>query len=670
MKKWIMILLVAIMLVPTTALPASAASTTTTAKADQDVLVLTRNSNKVTLNGKAGKLAQPLAEKKGVTYVPARSLADQIYAKVSYDAKKKEYTIKNEVTDIRLTVGRKNYSVNGTVYQGNAAYVEKGTLMVPLQLYVMNFGLKMDTNSKAKTITLMWNVLPVAKFAVTPTEVYAQQTPVSYKSMAYHPKGLSIVDERWEGNLEIFDQAGEAKITHWVQDAKGVWSEPYTVSITVRPPNQPPVANFVTDKTSYKIGEWINYSDLSTDDENRITNVSWVNREDGFFQAGEQTVSIIVTDAHGEVSEYSQKIMIEDVVLHTKEQFPIVYSNVGDKIEMNGKAVVDLPTIPYTVNSYHQTLMRSNSPELIKEDGIYYTDTATDKVRFLVHNENSTTVAKRVYVIATNNNAEAAEVYVDNVGVGGPSLYVSSTGKQAVGKFLESRQTMKPSVKIDIPAGESRMLFPEQSANPLNPGYVLTLYGDVHTDSMIQFSVVVVGADEDVIKRLPELPLLNRDGKHIRGTFEMANRSIVVNKPIGEIKERMIVADKVVDSRLSGTDMTNGDTMSNDGNNGALYMMTFTNVLPNTAILINPRGGHYSGAFNVNGQIVYTTAKSILKNANESAILYKTGDVAENVSIVFTPASGSNLPINLLFIPLAGEQPVKAEGEQPIKIGE
>jgi hypothetical protein len=125
-----------------------------------------------------------------------------------------------------------------------------------------------------------------------------------------------------------------------------------------------------------------------------------------------------------------------------------------------------------------------------------------------------------------------------------------------------------------------------------------------------------------------------------------------VNQTIGDVKSRMILADNVVDTRLTGIDKTTGTSVLNMGNYGVLYTIKLSNVQPHTAIAINPRGGHYAGAFTINGKVVYATNTSILRNPNEVGMLYKSGDTVESVDITFTPANGSMLPINLLFLPM------------------
>lgn len=630
----------------------------------EEVLVLRRDSSLLLHNGAEYRMPLPTTVIKGVTYVPARALADRARIAISYDAKTKTYTFTQGKIEVRLTPGKASYTVNGVKRQGSPAIVEKGTLMVPVRQFVQPFGFTMIADPKGREIRLTRMVLPVAAFALTTDHVHAGETEVGYVDQASHPIGLRIVDERWEGRQERFDQPGTYVVTRWVQDETGAWSEPYSVIVNVLPPNQPPRAFFTTDKLTYKMGEWIEYQDLSSDDENRIVETEWIGAENGFFEPGEKTVTLRVTDAHGLTAEYTRTIVITDELLYTKDQFPVVYGKPGDKYTFNGAFVPELPQVSYTIHEYGQTLIRSNSPESIVQDGIYYMDEAAGEIRLMLHHHNRTLGSKRMYVIVTNPNEMPANVYVDRVGIGGPSSYVTTSGKVAVGRYLESRLVYTPSRRTELQPGESRIIIPELSENPLRSEQVITLFADVRTDAAVRFTIVVVGADDDVFARLPELPVLDWDGKHVRGTFERPSRIIVANQLVGGEMARMVLADKVIDPRLNGVDPLTGSVVANDGNYGVLYVVKLNRVMPNTGIVINPRGGHYGGAFTVNGQVVYATSNSILRNPNEAAILYKTGSEVESVEIIFTPAPGSNLPINLLLIPLTpvGSSPADGEG--------
>jgi PKD repeat protein len=523
--------------------------------------------------------------------------------------------------------------------------------MIPLRLVAQSFGLKLTNFPKEKKVELTWESVPVANFSVSNTNPYAQQTEVKYKDQSYHPKGLKIVDERWENNNAIFDQAGVYTVSHWVQDETGVWSEPYTVTIRVKPPNQPPVARFSTLKDTYRIGEYITYNDLSTDDENRIVSREWNNNFPGFFVPGPQTVTLTVTDANGAVNEYSKTITISDEVKYTKEQFDLVYTKVGEKFGIQGSSVLSLPTIPYWINDREQTLIRSNSPESIFEEGITYEDTVTGNVRFLLHNLNKRTKPVKFYVLLTNNNATTATVRLGAKGMAGPNPFVSTVGRAVTGRFLESIQNPSYSYQY-IPPGESRVIFKEYSEKTVMPGDVYSMYADVQMKDKLKFQVIVVDENRNLMKMLPYLKVLPSNDRHIRGTFENANRMMYVNQTIGNEKSRMVLADNFVDTRISGIDKTTNTPVLNMGNYGVLYMLRLSNVQPHTAIVVNPRGGHYAGAFSVNGKVVYTTTNSILLNPNEVGVLYKSGDTQETVTITFTPANGSMLPINLLFLPM------------------
>ncbi|NIK68951.1 stalk domain-containing protein [Paenibacillus sp. BK720] len=624
------------------------------ASSGQNQLILLQKTKQMYHNGKLYMAAQPLTELKGTTYISATAIAGRLGGSVLYDANKKEYVLRSATNELRYAVNKSSYTVNGTraTFTG-APFVQNGSLMIPLRSVLQPFGMTLSTIPAQKKIVLTWTTKPVAKFNIVGGVIYAGQTEVTYGDMSYSPSGAAIVNERWEGKQTVFEAAGTYTVTKWVQDVNGVWSDPYSVTFNVLPPNLPPEARFATDKSYYKMGELIQYNDISTDDENKITKREWVNNAKAFFEPGDQTVTLKVTDVHGLTSEFSQTITITNDSLYTKQEFDQLYTDQGEKFSIDGASVLKLPTQPYTVVSNgQQTFIRSNSPELINDEGIYYQDTANGNVRFLIHNQNNRPNPVKVYIVATNENSTAATVTDERIGLGGPAPYVTQAGKAATANYLLSRTVNPVGTVTTIPAGQSRVVLSPLSSKEVVNGRVITMYADVTTSAPIKFSVIVVDASKDVLQALPQLPILPRDGKHVRGTFEQANRSINVLQTIGDVPSRMILADKVVDTRLSGFDVLTGDAMSNDGNNGALYVLNLWHVKPHTLIALNPRGGHYGGAFLVNNKLVYATNTTILSNANEAGVLYRTGDTEESVSIVFTPASGSNLPINLLFLPL------------------
>jgi PKD repeat protein len=649
MKRRLLQLLVAVLLLCSIPVPVQAEGSTN----GQEKLTLIQGTSQMIHNGVTVLATQPHTAVKGVTYVAARSFMKEIYGTITYETKTRQYVLSNGAVALRFTTGKIPYSLNGAVQSNGigAPYVLKGTLMIPLRTIAANFGLTLTPFPKEKKIELTWDSMPVAKFEITTLNPYAEQTEVFYTDLSYHPRGLKIIDERWENNFTVFEQAGIYEVSHWVQDEAGVWSDAYTVIVTAKPPNQPPVAAFHTEKESYKMGEFINYVDDSTDDENAITGRYWKNNSRGFFVPGPQTITLEVIDANGVVDEISKTITIENETLYTKEEFNLLYTEVGEKFEISGPDVLKLPVMSYLINPQPQTLIRANSPETIVDEGIYYEDVVTGNVRFLVHNYNGRSSAVKVYIIATNENNGVATVKIGATGIGGPNSCVSCVGRAAVGRYLESLLHPQSSY-VQIPAGQSRILVPEFSNKAVAAGDAYSMFTDVVMDKKLKVQVVIVNSARNVFSYLPYLRILPKNDVHIRGTFENANRFMIVNQTIGDVKSRMILADNIVDTRLPGIDMTTNTPVLNAGNYGTLYTVKLNNVQPHTAIVVNPRGGHYGGAFSVNGRVVYTTTNGILSNPNEVGVIYKTGDSVESVNIVFTPAAGMMLPINLLFMPM------------------
>ncbi|MFD0670204.1 stalk domain-containing protein [Cohnella sp. GCM10027633] len=636
------------------AMPATANAAQEAGTNGQELLIVNQGTNVFVHNGWKSWAAQPSVVKKGVTFVAAKTIMKEFYGTVVFDSKTKQYALQSGNVTLRFTANAVQYRANGNAKTApGAPYVQGGTLMVPLKTLATHFGATMSSVGTNR-VELRWSMKPVAKFSVSDLAPYAKETEVSYKDEAYSPRGNRIVDERWENRTATFDEPGAFTVTRWVQDDKGVWSDPYSVVVYVKPENKPPVASFVTDRDTYKMGEYIRYFDRSTDDESKIAKREWTNGKQAFFEPGEQTITLRVTDSHGLTGEYAKTIRILDETLYSEDQFNLRYTPIGDKFAIKGADVLQYRTVGFSAApSGQMTLIRENSPETIVDEGIYYAaSNVSGNVRLMLHNHNKRSTAVQAYVVATNTGAAAANATLGPIGIGGPNLYVSLAGKAAAGKYLDARLKGVAPQRVTIPPGESRVLFPAISANVVDPGDVYSLYADASFDRDVQLRIAYVDAGKDIFAILPGLPVLEMNG-HSRGTFPNADRLMTIDETLGDVKGRLILGDGVFDPRLPGVDETNGAVAANSGNYGVMYTIKLNDVKPHTAIAVNPRGGFYAGAFNVNGRVVYTTSNTIISNSSEACMLYRTGDETESVTIAFTPASGSNLPINLLFMPIA-----------------
>ncbi|RUS48038.1 stalk domain-containing protein [Cohnella sp. AR92] len=627
------------------------ATTIAEAKAGDNKLVLYLDKAKVTLNSVDYTSAQPTVTVKGIAYAPLSTLVARYGYKISYNSATKESIVTANNLEMRWKLNTSAYTLNGvkTSFSGTA-YVLKGSLMVPVRAWANATGSAL-TSTKGQ-ILLAWNSFkkPTADFAVDQAEIYATQTNVTYTSKSQNPD--FITEEQWTGNESMFNEPGTYTITRTVRDTNGEWSAPYSVTINVLPPNQAPVAKFTTDKSVYKIGEPIAYTDLSTDDENAIAKTDWSgNKKPVYFVSGPQLITLLVTDKHGLTSEYSATITISDEVLYTEEQYNQKFTQPGEIYKTDGQGVLNYKLVPYTFSSSNRKLLASNSPENLTKPGLLYRDTVSGDFRLFIYHLNVGNDPLKIYLAATNKSSQVANVSRGASGQAGPNYFGLWTGKLASERFLESSKAGTTSLTTLQP-GETKLIMPELGAQPLKHYDVFSAYADLNSSADVEFTLFAVSStDKAPLETLKTFGNLPRDAKHIRGTFDGADRTINIDQVLGSEPQRVLFGDHVNDPSLDGRDMLNGVYENNWGNFGVVYKMT-VRVKANTLIAANARGGVYSGVFKVNDIPVMVSNTSLLQNKDDVCVLYRTGPYEEFVELYFMTALGSNLPMNILFIPM------------------
>ncbi|MEK4511703.1 copper amine oxidase N-terminal domain-containing protein [Paenibacillus sp. FSL K6-2524] len=614
-------------------------------------LILMMNSNKMYQNGSLFIAGNPMEVKKGVSYVAIRAIVERAGLQLSFDNKTKETIITRGSDELRFQFNKSTYKVNGVVKpMKGTSYSAKNNFMVPLTAITGALNIPYTVDQPGKRVILSLSTNPVASFSVGNKEIVAGETVVQYSTNSYSPSGLEIVEEQWEGREDTFTTPGSYLVTYRVKDSNGQWSNPFSLTLNVVKPHTPPVANFTTDKDTYKMGELINYTDFSTDEENSIKDRVWENKELAFFNPGPTTIRLKVTNKYGLYSTVEKTITITDEVLYTKDEFNKIFTPVGEKYTFDGTVIPSWTKVNYSFTSEPTTLIRSNSPETVYSEGRVYTETATGSTRFMIHHVNSTGKNVKMYVIATNKNTETTRLTQTTMGFGGPSPYATAAGRASVNRYYESLQTGKDYKDVWIAPGESKIVMTELNANPMKPGEVISLYSDLYSDHTLQYDVIMIDANKDPFKTLPTLDLLAAD-VHNRGTYMDANRNIEYNELVGDSPVRLMIADNSTDPFQIGTG-PQGEYQMNSGNFGVVYKIKLYRVAPNTLITFNPRGGRYYGSMMVNGEIVQLSSSGSLSAPNENSVLFRSGDREQTVEFTFTAAPGSNLSVNLLLQPL------------------
>lgn len=418
-------------------------------------------------------------------------------------------------------------------------------------------------------------------------------------------------------------------------------------------PHPVPQAYFETDKASYRIGEPVQFSDLTTDAEGAIATRTWTGKQAAYFEPGDLTVTLTVKDRYGSVSAYNRTIHIEDEVLHTKEAFDLLYTPVGQNIAVDGVGVKTMEALPYSYSTEGPVLLRSTGPETVYEEGILYGDVATGPVRFLLHHKNSSGRKMKLHVIATNAGTETATLTPGPAGAAGPTIAPGQAGKMSLARYLSALASGEADPAIRLEPGQSALLFDDlQSISAIPDGDVVTFTGEASSDAEIRYTVLMTTEGRDPILALPNLPALDPREWIVRGTFPGATRTFDYAEPVGGRMVKLSLTDNAADPFQEGTDGILNTIAMNSGNYGLLYKIKLRKVAPRTLIVFNPRGGMYAGAALVNGQTVTFSHLGAAGIQNEASVLYRTGDAEEEVDIAISPAAGSNLPFCLLFVPM------------------
>lgn len=612
-------------------------------------LILYFNSAKMVQDGITYHAPQPMQVKKGVSYVPIRALVDRVGFKVTYDKKSKETIITKGSNELRFKTDSSKYTVNGvTKEMKGTSFQTKSTFMVPLTAITQALDIQYKVDNVGKRVIMSLETKPIAKFTIGPKEIYAGETTVIYTPQVENAQG-AIIDERWEGREDIFESPGQYIVTYSVQDSTGAWSEPYSQTINVIQPNLPPTAMFETDKSEYKMGELITYTNQSYDDQDKPEDLvyKWENNKYAFFTPGVYTITLTATDKKGLSSTYETTVNITEETLYEEDEFNMLFIPEGEKFSFIGN-VTSRKKVNYDFYDEPSTLIRSNSPETVNKEGIVYRETASGDMRFMIHHVNNLNKNVKMYVIATNKNSTPVTLRQDYLGFAGPSPIATAAGKKSVLNYFASMQDDSKRATITLKPGEQKLVMTELSEVRMKQGHVISLYSDMYSDLPIQFDVVMIDEKSDPLKVLNSLPILNRDGVHNRGTYPNSTRVIRYSELVGADSERLILGDNQDDPNLEGMDPMVGDITHNTGNFGVLYKITLDRVAPDTLISFNPRGGKYSGYAMMNGTIVPIYSLGQVA-PGEQAVLYRTGDYEQKVEILLTAAPGSNLPVNLLF---------------------
>ncbi|MCG8403186.1 MAG: copper amine oxidase N-terminal domain-containing protein [Firmicutes bacterium] len=520
--------------------------------------------------------------------------------------------------------------VDGAVNElQTAPSIRDGVTLVPLRFIVEVFGAEVVWNTADKEITLRQGER-VIRFWPGSSEVVVDGTVHAITGAPVVENGVTLVPLRFlVKNLDY-----EINFL------------PVTKEIHIKqlpPPNLPPVAEFEISNDTVAQGETVYYKEKSFDpDGDELVESKWSGRERAFFAPGDHEVSLQVKDKHGAWSEpYTVVIRVTDEVKMDEITYNLHNPIAGQPLNMADIPVLEIKPLDPVVMMNKEKIMISNSPETLQRDGILYSDVLSGENRLYYHHLNGSNKTKSIYLLAVNQGTNTVDLTVNKWGVAGPADPLA-VGRLAAHRYLNFKHPDMPQSYKLLP-GE-KVILNEGSSNVVKPGQTTHGIFGVNADNDLLFAVVAAGSREQLAE-FEKLPVLARDGKHIRGTYLRANRNVAVRLNTKQ-PARLVVADGDDDSFLYGKDEE--VIYRNKGNYGLIYRINIQSKY-RVGVLFSARGGVFAGAGAWQGEAFNLPNQGILK-AREGCVIGIV-EPGQERTLEFIPPAGSYLPINLIFIP-------------------
>jgi len=322
----------------------------------------------------------------------------------------------------------------------------------------------------------------------------------------------------------------------------------------------------------------------------------------------------------------------------------------GDVIAIDpGEGTVPCVPVLVCTSADAPTLLFSDEPEAPTSDGILYAATvpAGPYRVFAYHVNGAGSGQRKISVVALNHGAADATITFGHRGSAGPSTNYVVTGALAAQAWL----TSSTGATLTVPAGQRVVVDGTLDGLHAGPGELVIGQLDFSTSDTLKISVVTVDAAADAASSTATLSLLPSDGLHVRGTFPGATLTFVpASWPDDGVRHLRLGAGGA--EPLMGVDAVDGDAPVMLGGD---YGVRYTLVLPDgmRGYGLSPRGGAWGGAASIpagdDHPIATTTTLGADADATSMIVL---GRFSQAATIDLFTAGGSNLPVDLVVVPL------------------
>ena len=321
--------------------------------------------------------------------------------------------------------------------------------------------------------------------------------------------------------------------------------------------------------------------------------------------------------------------------------------------------------------TYGGTLIFSDSPEYVKDNGILYSDIVEGDCRILFYHLNESTVNKRLAVIVENVHDGFNTVDITRGAITNPNWDFLKVGKNVQTQYMSKSFHSS----IYMLKEDKKLLVDEISSYLIRPQQLIYGVYDFNAAHKIKITVLMYPQAADPLSFVNHAKIFDKDQQRLRGTYKGMNRLLKAKEkynPNTDGIKYIMIADDVNDIFVSGIDSTDESVVKNVGNYGINYTIELETT-GKTKIGLVPLGGVYAGAMrdlNKN-KLLETPSKRIyfgektpkepesVKKAREEGLTLLTtyteieylGTYEGKVKFEYTPPGASNLPVELILMP-------------------
>ncbi|TDF99698.1 copper amine oxidase N-terminal domain-containing protein [Paenibacillus piri] len=552
---------------------------------------------------------------------------------------------------LQLFADQPQASVNGQNFNlDEPPAMIDGQFYAPARWLADTLRLSLDWDGDTRTIRL---VAPKAfiEFDAPNNKIKVNGSSIPFDSVAVIRNDKLLVQLAWlapYANLPFrYQDETKSVVANFIRQPSGPYQESQLRGDDAQP-NSKPAAIFAFGKSEYRLGEPVDIIDLSYDpDAEGLPDYEWTGKQEAYFKPGVYTVTLRVSDGHGNRSEpFSKSVKVRDELYVGEDEYPFYFKPAGTTARAKAAWLDSVKSVGADAVTVRQSterpLIRGSSAQPVTEKGYLYQDTIAKQARLSLQYANGLDKPARIAVVLRNESTtKPVKVTTQQLAESQPSVYAPLRAQKTLETFLAGGSAAD---ELSIEPGAAVFY---KTSPVLAPGQAFQGLYDLASSGAVTVSYVLME---------PEDKLYQLGSYRTIALKESGNGTYPVSEVGWQVDARTLTAptaigfgDSTVEATIAGTDALNKREAPAPGFAGVHYRLELETGRP-TTVAIHPRSGYFQGAIRVDGNVVAGPSGGL--TSNDILIIHRTSLAKKNAVIELMAADGSQIPVDLVLIPL------------------